>query len=253
MHVSSCGSRAGRPLAFALGSVLFALIGSGAAAAQAAPKRNSDAKPGAVFSMTNDPGANAITTFRRAPNGTLARLRDSATGGTGTGTPEDSANGLVLANRSGESSPTNLGRSARFLLAANGGSDTVTVFRNRRAGLARVDIEDSGGARPISITARGLLTPIPGSTRALSGLPNSGCTQVAFDKTATVGGGSSDVTTSANSRYLYVKSSLEGTVTSLRITRDGSLVEIDEDRDASVSGSIGIARAMRTALGGSGG
>lgn len=30
-------------------------------------------------------------------------------------------------------------------------------------------------------------------------------------------------------------------------------MKIDEDRDASVSGSIGIARAMRTALGGSGG
>lgn len=34
--------------------------------------------------------------------------------------------------------------------------------------------------------AQGQLTPIPGSTRPLSGLPNSGCTQVAFDKTGKV-------------------------------------------------------------------
>jgi 6-phosphogluconolactonase (cycloisomerase 2 family) len=34
--------------------------------------------------------------------------------------------------------------------------------------------------------ARGQLTPIPGSTRPLSGTPNSGCTQVAFDKTGSV-------------------------------------------------------------------
>ncbi len=34
--------------------------------------------------------------------------------------------------------------------------------------------------------ARGQLTPIPGSTRPLSGIPNSGCTKVAFDKTGSV-------------------------------------------------------------------
>ncbi|MBA3408644.1 MAG: beta-propeller fold lactonase family protein, partial [Solirubrobacterales bacterium] len=33
---------------------------------------------------------------------------------------------------------------------------------------------------------QGQLTPIPGSTRPLSGTPNSGCTQVAFDRTGNV-------------------------------------------------------------------
>lgn len=43
------------------------------------------------------------------------------------------------------------------------------------------------GAQPnvsgFTFDDNGQLTPIPGSTRPLSGIPNSGCTQVAFDKT----------------------------------------------------------------------
>jgi len=56
-----------------------------------------------------------------------------------------------------------------------------------------------------------------------------------------VGSGSSDVTLSRDSKYFYVKNSLEGTVTSFRVEDDGALVQIDEDRDTSVTGSIGIA------------
>ena len=59
---------------------------------------------------------------------------------------------------------------------------------------------------------------------------------------ATVGAGSSDVTLSGNSRYLYVKNSLQGTVTTFQIEDDGALAQIDQDRDASMGGgSIGIA------------
>ena len=58
---------------------------------------------------------------------------------------------------------------------------------------------------------------------------------------ATVGGGSSDVTMSANSRFLHVKNSLQGTVTTFRVD-EGTLTKIDSDRDASNgAGSIGIA------------
>jgi len=364
------------------------------------------AAPGAVFSMTNNaaPNSNSITAFDRDADGTLEKSGEFPTGGTGTGTPEDSANGLILANVGGESSPTNFRGSAKFLLAANGGSNSISVFRNEPGGLELVDVEGSGGNRPISITvnrgvayvlnagtpmctgagpqpnitgftfdASGQLTPIPGSTRPLSGIPNSGCTQVAFDKTgsvvfveeqqadvitsytrnddgtlsgptpqqstgngpfglnftqrnqllttenfgaapgqgglasysidertgtltplsptvrngqsdtcwvtitddnklaftssfgddggissyrvgsdgsltllqsqaATVGSGSSDVTLSDNSQYLYVKNSLLGTVTTFEVEKDGGLVQIDQDEDDSIVGSsIGLA------------
>jgi hypothetical protein len=48
----------------------------------------------------------------------------------GTGTAEDSANGLILANTAGESSPTNTRGTAKYLLALNGGSNSISVFRN---------------------------------------------------------------------------------------------------------------------------
>ena len=59
---------------------------------------------------------------------------------------------------------------------------------------------------------------------------------------ATVGSGSSDVALSGDSRYLYVKNSLQGTVTTFQIERDGALTELDSDRDDSPGlGSIGLA------------
>jgi hypothetical protein len=58
----------------------------------------------------------------------------------------------VLANVNGETSPTNTKGAPKFLLALNGGSDSITVLRNDPAGLTVVDTEDSQGTRPISIT-----------------------------------------------------------------------------------------------------
>lgn len=390
-----------RRAAILLAAAGLAAIPGGAGVAQA---QGAGEGPGAVFSMTNNPAGNSITVFNRASDGTLTRAEDVPTGGSGTGTPEDSANGLILANVAGESSPTNTRGTAKYLLALNGGSNSISVFRNAPSGLELVDSEPSNGVRPISITvnrgvayvlnagtpmctgagpqpnitgftfdAQGQLTPIPGSTRPLSGLPNSGCTQVAFDRSgdvviveeqqadvittytrnddgtlsgptaqqstgngpfgltftqrnqllttenfgaapgqgglaayaideragtltplsptvrngqsgtcwvaitdnnrfaftssfgggggissyrvgpdgslellnpqaATVGSGSSDVALSGNSRYLYVKNTLQGTVTTFEIERDGALTWLDSDRDDSPGGgSIGLA------------
>jgi 6-phosphogluconolactonase (cycloisomerase 2 family) len=168
--------------------------------------------------MTNASSGNMITVFDRRPDGTLQAKGDIATGGLGTGTPEDSANGLILTGTDAESSPTTADGTGEFLLAANGGSDTITVFRNEPGGLEVVEVEPSGGVRPISITVSrgvayvlnaggpmctggpagpptingftiagdGRLTPIPGSSRPLSGGNGSGCTQLAFDRTGNV-------------------------------------------------------------------
>ena len=387
-----------RGMLLAAATALLVPFGAGVATAELTTSR-----PGAVFSMTNDMDGNKITAFARRADGTLDRRESIATGGLGTGGPEDSANGLILANVAGEASPTNTKASPQYLLALNGGSDSVSVFRNDPSGLKLVDLEDSMGTRPISITVNrgvayvlnagsfmcsglgeqpnitgftfdgnGQLTPIPASTRPLSGIPNSGCTQVAFDKTgkvvvvdeqqadvittyirnadgtlsqptpqqstgngpfglnftqrnqllttenfgaapaqgalasyainettgtltplspsvkngqsdtcwvvitddnrfaftssfgddggissyrvladgslqllnsqaATVGSGSSDLTLSGDSMYLYAKNSVEGSVTAFRVERDGELTEIDEEQDGGLFGSIGLA------------
>ncbi len=194
--------------------LVTATAGAGSAAAQPDAPAPS---PGAVYSMTNDAAANTITAFDRSADGTLAPAGSFATAGQGTGTPEDSANGLILANVSGESSPINTKATGKLLLATNGGSDSISVFRVRPDGLELTDVQDSMGNRPISvtvnrgvayvlnaggpmctgifnepevegftITANGELTPIPGSSRPVSGGNMSGCTQVSFDKTGNV-------------------------------------------------------------------
>ena len=399
MQLISMGRTTAARLALGL-TTLAALAGAEAAAAQSDPV---DQRPGAVYSMTNDAAANTITSFRRSADGTLGSPRSFPTGGQGTGTPEDSANGLILANVSGESSPINTKAAPRLLLATNGGSNSISVFRVRPDGLELTDVQDSMGNRPISvtvnrgvayvlnaggpmctgimgepevegfrITAQGELTPIPGSSRPVSGGNGSGCTQVSFDKTgkvlivdeqqadiistyvrnddgtvtgpspqqstgngpfgftftqrnqlittenfgatpgqgaaasyeideqtgtlaplspsvrnmqsdtcwvvitddnklaftssfgddggissyrvapdgsltllrpqaATTGGGSSDLTLSNDSRFLYAKNSLRGSVTAYRVEDSGDLVEIQEVQDGGLAGSIGLA------------
>lgn len=146
--------------------------------------------PGAVYAMTNDATANQVVVLNRAADGTLTPAGAFPTGGMGSGTFENSANGLIL----GEQSPNNLNGSYKYLYTTNAGSDSISVFRTTRDGLELVDVEPSGGDHPLSVTVRknllyvlnggasncsggtpsisgftvgpqGELTPIPGSTR----------------------------------------------------------------------------------------
>ena len=183
-------------------ALLLALFAQGAlVAAEAADS------PGAVYAMTNDATDNQVVVLNRAADGTLTPAGSFATGGRGSGTFENSANGLIL----GEQSPNNLNGSFKYLYATNAGSDSISVFRvdSQTNGLELVDVEPSNGDHPISVTVhhnllyvlnggasncsggaptisgfqispRGELTPIAGSTRPVSGGANSGCAQVSF-------------------------------------------------------------------------
>lgn len=99
-------------------ATLIAPIGLASAAAE----DDAPARPGVVFSMTNNAVANSITAFERSPNGTLTSRESVPTEGMGTGSAEDSANGLILANVNGETSPTNTKGAPKFLLAVHGGA-----------------------------------------------------------------------------------------------------------------------------------
>ncbi len=165
------------------------------------------ASPGAIYAMTNDASNNQVVVLARGSDGRLTPAGSFPTGGTGSGTFENSANGLIL----GEQSPNNLNGSNKYLYATNAGSDDITVFRTTHDGLEITDREPSGGDHPISVTVhdntlyvlnggasncsggaptisgfrispRGELTPIPGSTRPVSGGANSGCAQISFTK-----------------------------------------------------------------------
>ena len=161
-------------------STLAALLLSAASGVTEARAQNQGMPDrGAVFAMTNRAAGNRVVAFTRKSDGTLRREASYATLGHGQGVDFDTQGGLTL------------GRGNRFLYACNAGSDNVTVFRVQGAELQRVQRVPAGD-QPTSITlsenfayvldssvagngitgfrvaANGLLTPLPGSFRALS-------------------------------------------------------------------------------------
>jgi 6-phosphogluconolactonase len=138
---------------------------------------------GAVYTMDNLAAGNHILVFNRDADGSLSAAGSFATNGTGTGTGLGNQGGLVLSD------------DERWLLAVNAGSNEITVFRVRKSGLQFRDKISSGGQRPISVTihddlvyvlnaggivggtdnitgftisTKGELSPLAGSTRPLS-------------------------------------------------------------------------------------
>ncbi|MBI5461417.1 MAG: beta-propeller fold lactonase family protein [Gammaproteobacteria bacterium] len=150
---------------------------------------DSEDAAGAVYTMSNAVDGNKILAFSRADDGSLRPAGEYATGGLGSGAGLGNQNAVVLS------------KDGRWLFAVNAGSNQVSVFAVRRNGLVLVDTVDSGGVRPVSVTAdrdvlyvlnagsdnitgyqlnrRGKLTPLPASTRPLSGA-GTGPAQISF-------------------------------------------------------------------------
>jgi 6-phosphogluconolactonase (cycloisomerase 2 family) len=145
--------------------------------------------------MTNAVEGNAVLVFDRDRNGKLTAAGEFPTEGRGTGTGLGNQGAVIL-------DPSN-----RWLFVANPGSDDISVFAVDRDGLTLVERAPSNGESPISLTysrnllyvlnaggsvggsdsiagfaveADGRLTPIPGSTRPLSGQA-TGPAQVQFN------------------------------------------------------------------------
>jgi 6-phosphogluconolactonase (cycloisomerase 2 family) len=159
-------------LALVLLATVFAWGGAGGAQAHG--------NNGAVYILTNQAAGNGVAAYTRANNGTLTYEGTYSTGGLGTGAGLGSQGALALSYND------------KWLFAVNAGSDEITVFSSDPYGVTFVDKVSSGGIRPISLTSHkdvlyvlnaggsgnitgfniggdGHLTPIPGSTRPLSG------------------------------------------------------------------------------------
>ena len=204
-----------KTMVLAAALLLVAVAGRGHAAA--AQTMETDGTAGTVYTLTNTPMRNDVIAYRRAADGTLTMQGTYDTGGLGSGAYENSDTMIVLGSAAGQSSPVDLGGGSDLLFAANAGSDEISVFQVGATGeLTLVETEPSGGERPTSLTVNngllyvmnsagdglpgagfcfggepsisgfrvapsGELTPIPGSTRKLSGGVGSGCTQVSFN------------------------------------------------------------------------
>jgi 6-phosphogluconolactonase len=146
--------------------------------------------PGAVYVLTNAPAGNAVLVYNRGGDGSLTPAGSYATGGAGSGAGLGSQGAVIVSD------------DQRLLFAVNAGSNSVSSFRIRPSGLELVDTTSSGGTLPISVafrggllyvlnagapnnvsgfsvSSKGVLTPLAGSTRPLSGAA-TGPAQVAF-------------------------------------------------------------------------
>lgn len=135
------------------------------------------ASGGMVLTLANPEGENAVVAFARGTDGTLERLGEFATGGMGTGGGLGSQSALALGGD--------------LLYVVNPGDDSVSSMRIYEDHVALVDIVDTEGTRPTSLTVwgdrlyvlnadgagsvvgfeldEGLMSPIPGASQVLSG------------------------------------------------------------------------------------
>ena len=139
-----------------------------------------------VYVATNDPTGNQVVTYVPDAGGSLRQVSRIATGGLGVAIP-----GAVvdqLASQGGLTADPADG----LLVAVNGGSDTISVFRALGPWVGRPRVLPSGGTTPVSVTVKdGLiyvlngggtgsvqgfyastLKPIPGGNVSLGLTPN---------------------------------------------------------------------------------
>src|SRR3954467_5636372 len=108
---------------------------------------------GAVYVLTNQP-QNAVAVFRRSIDGHLTAAGQFPTGGAGdpVAIPPDPPVDPLASQGALVFGPGN-----QFLFAVNAASNEISILRVGRSGLHLVDVVDSGGIRPISLTSYGNL------------------------------------------------------------------------------------------------
>jgi 6-phosphogluconolactonase (cycloisomerase 2 family) len=176
----------------------FLLLASLTTTTSGAPKpRNFHA--GAVYVLTNQT-TNSVAVFRHNARGMLTAAGEFPTGGAGDPTPQP---GDPTTDPLASQGALIMSRGNHYLYAVNAGSNQISVLRIRKNSLDIVDVVDSGGIRPISLTLNdnllyvlneggtpnisgftveedGTLTPLPGSTRPLLGGVAADPAQIGF-------------------------------------------------------------------------
>jgi 6-phosphogluconolactonase len=106
-------------------------------------RADDDDSRGAVYTLGNAAAGNALVVFQRDKNGGLSLAGTVDTGGLGTGSGLGSQGSLALR-----------GDKKAVLYAVNAGSSQITVFKSGNKGPRAVQLIDSAGLNPISVTAR---------------------------------------------------------------------------------------------------
>ncbi|HEY3310540.1 MAG TPA: beta-propeller fold lactonase family protein [Anaerolineales bacterium] len=115
---------------------IFVLAALGGLVAPAAAATGSS---GFVYTLSNAAGGNAVLAYARAAGGSLSFAQSYPTGGLGSGAGLGSQGSLVLTP------------DGKWLLAVNPGSNQLSVFAVKPAGLALASVTASNGLMPVSL------------------------------------------------------------------------------------------------------
>jgi 6-phosphogluconolactonase (cycloisomerase 2 family) len=184
---------------------------------------------GAVYTMTNADDGNEVLVYDRFANGSIRFFAAYPTGGDGSGGGLGNQGGVVLS------------ANGRWLLVVNAGSHEVSVFSVQRDGLTLVDKASSGGMQPVSVAihqnlvyvvhaasdsiaglrlgADGMLSPLAGSSRQLSGA-NTAPAQIGF---------------SPDGRFLLVTEKATNLIDVFPLDRDGYAADRIENASAGIT------------------
>lgn len=177
----------------------------------------------AVFVMTNDADSNEVIAYERNPYGTLRSPHRYQTGGRGSGGTVDPL---------GSQGSLTLSDDGSYLLAANAGSGSVSVFRVFGSRLQLTDREPSGGSEPNSIAQHGKLVYVlntAGSSSVVGFRFHEGKLVRIHDSLRFLSGNfvsSATVAFSPDGRYLVVTERATNNIDVFRVQPDGTLSQI---------------------------
>lgn len=97
----------------------------------------------AVYTITNASAGNEVAVYERSADGSLSFMASYPTGGLGSDAGLGSQGAVILREN------------GRRLFVVNAGSNDISVFAVQRNGLELLDVVDSGGEMPISLTLHG--------------------------------------------------------------------------------------------------
>lgn len=102
----------------------------------------------AIYVMSNEPDTNRILVYNRQSDGSLNFISSVSSGGKGFGSRLGSQGGVSVSNN------------GKWLLAVNGGSNSISSFRIDSDGLTLVSTVNSKGIKPVSIACHDNLVAV---------------------------------------------------------------------------------------------
>ena len=145
-------------LAAAVGAIGLAAAAGLSAFAGPARAADTTGTAGAVYTMTNSPGGNAIEAYARASDGSLTPAGTFPTGGDGGAL--GSGHSIVVS------------RDGRVVVNVNAGSNSISAFAATPQGLHLIGTASSGGTDPNSVTMAGdgLVYVLNAGSKTIAGL-----------------------------------------------------------------------------------